>query len=1066
MPIHLPAFVPAALVILLANTDAQVIKGFSGGPVLDGKVERPLRYQPDGTDFVIESGDKTFNRSLYGPDSGFRVEAGDRPEFALFLPGRGGNLRVGFKTADHAKWAFDAGTVTARYRPGSMRYELRDESLGDATLQLDVIPRKDADAAILKAELTGGAGGVELVVAYGTGDGSRGRRGGDLGTEGVPLDEFFRFRPGNAEGSTVEIDGGSFVVGKNKVGSVQGATSPPFEFHTASADDWSSPDRLAAQAGSDSKRPVVVGTAPLTPGEPVFLELGKPRDTSGTDPREDFAKAEAARQRIAGTIVIETPDPFINAAAAALGPAAEAVWHDEQSAWLHGAVAWRVPLLGWRGDYIGDTLGWHDRQQRFFRRWAARQNTSSIPERIPAADPSDHLARNENALHSNGDMSGTHYDMNLVFIDALFRHLLWTGDVEFAREMWPVIKRHLAWEKRLFRREFDTADGRKLPLYEAYCCIWASDDLWYSGGGAAHASAYNYFHRSMAAKFARLIGEDPGPHEREAGLIAEGMRQLLWLPEKGWFAEGKDLLGLQRTRDNPALWTFYHTLDSGLPTADEASRMMRYVDTQLAHFPLKGPGVPDDRNYFTLPTSNWMPYAWSTNNVVMAEAAHTALAYWQADRDSTAFDLFKGCLLDSMFMGACPGNLGMCTSFDMARGESQRDFADGVGTVSRTMIEGLFGVKPDALAGELTIRPGFPRDWDHASLRHPDLELEFSSKQDTQTFTIRPKFAKPMALRLELAPWREEVEGVTINDRPATWTNEPGSSRITITAPAADVYEVLVTWKGDKPRDPVLPPAPEVVSPTPAPATNWNAPVGPDIDCIDLAPTFNDKITSIFATDYLSPRSPFCSLAIPKQGYGSWCHPADTFEIDDSGLRKVAARNQGRLSLPNGIPLQTPSAAGVDNVAFVSRWDNHPDDLTLPLSGSASHAYLLMAGSTNSMQSRIDNGEVIFTYTDGSTSRLALHNPTTWWPIDQDYVIDDFAFRYDGAIPPRIDLKTGKVRMPAREDLRNGSNQMIPGGAATVLDLPLDPTKPLESLTVRALSNEVVIGLMSVTLAR
>jgi hypothetical protein len=35
-----------------------------------------------------------------------------------------------------------------------------------------------------------------------------------------------------------------------------------------------------------------------------------------------------------------------------------------------------------------------------------------------------------------------------------------------------------------------------------------------------------------------------------------------------------------------------------------------------------------------------------------------------------------------------------------------------------------------------------------------------------------------------------------------------------------------------------------------------------------------------------------------------------------------------------------------------------------------------------------------------------------------------------------------------------------------VLDLPLDPTKDLKSLTVRTLGNEVVIGLMAVTLER
>ena len=111
-------------------------------------------------------------------------------------------------------------------------------------------------------------------------------------------------------------------------------------------------------------------------------------------------------------------------------------------------------LLGWRGPYAMDALGWHDRARRHLEYWAARQNTDAIPESLPPPDETANLARSEAALHSNGDLSNSHYDMNLVFIDALFRHLLWTGDLAFARRTWPVIERHLAWERRLFRREF------------------------------------------------------------------------------------------------------------------------------------------------------------------------------------------------------------------------------------------------------------------------------------------------------------------------------------------------------------------------------------------------------------------------------------------------------------------------------------------------------------------------------------------------------------------------------------------------------------------------------------
>jgi len=42
----------------------------------------------------------------------------------------------------------------------------------------------------------------------------------------------------------------------------------------------------------------------------------------------------------------------------------------------------------------------------------------------------------------------------------------------------------------------------------------------------------------------------------------------------------------------------------------------------------------------------------------------------------------------------------------------------------------------------------------------------------------------------------------------------------------------------------------------------------------------------------------------------------------------------------------------------------------------------------------------------------------------------------------------------------------VDAGAATVLDLPLNSSKELKSLRLKAIPNDVVIGLMSVTLVR
>ena len=208
------------------------------------------------------------------------------------------------------------------------------------------------------------------------------------------------------------------------------------------------------------------------------------------------------------------------------------------------------------------------------------------------------------------------------------------------------------------------------------------------------------------------------------------------------------------------------------------------------------------------------------------------------------------------------------------------------------------------------------------------------------------------------------------------------------------------------------------------------------------------------------------SLGLPAQGLGAWAgHVNETAEIDDTGLRAAAGANGGRFVLPNGVPFATPGPGDAKNIVFTSQWDNYPREATVPLSGRAAHAYLLMAGSTYWMQSRLDNGEVIVTYRDGTTARLALHNPTNWWPINQDYFIDDYQFRRPEQIPPRVNLQTGTVRLLDVATFK-GKGRSVPGGAATVLDLPLDPTKELQSLTVRTLANEVVIGLMGLTLAR
>jgi hypothetical protein len=339
----------------------------------------------------------------------------------------------------------------------------------------------------------------------------------------------------------------------------------------------------------------------------------------------------------------------------------------------------------------------------------------------------------------------------------------------------------------------------------------------------------------------------------------------------------------------------------------------------------------------------------------------------------------------------------------------------------------------------------------------------------TETYSVEPKFSKPMALRLQIPALRSGGASVTVNGRLAKWRAVDESiagPRVEIQSDAAPHFEVVIQWKGEsRPGRDALPRV--QAAPQRSPAIDWNAklPAGVKLEAVNLDPVFNDRVTQIFRNEYRTPRSPFCSLALPRQGIGGWADNKMEFDADDSGLRAVAAKAGGKFVLPNGVPFETPTNTGAKNIVFTSQWDNYPREVSVPLTGKSPHAWLLMAGSTGPMQSRFDNGEVIVTYADGTTSRLALLNPVNWWPIDQDYFIDDYAFRRPEPVPPRVDLKTGGVRILEVDEFK-GRGGKVPGGAATVLDLPLDPAKELKSLTVRALANEVVIGLMAVTLAR
>src|SRR5436190_17684833 len=151
--------------------------------------ERNIHYKPEGNDFVCVNGKMRFNRALYGTNTGFRVEAGDLPEFAMYMPGMGGNIKFGLISGNKSKWLINAQNIKTIYRAGSMIYEIKDPMLGNGSLQLTILALPDAEGMIIKTEFRNLVANFELLWAYGAASGKKFSRDGDIGAD--PESSFY-----------------------------------------------------------------------------------------------------------------------------------------------------------------------------------------------------------------------------------------------------------------------------------------------------------------------------------------------------------------------------------------------------------------------------------------------------------------------------------------------------------------------------------------------------------------------------------------------------------------------------------------------------------------------------------------------------------------------------------------------------------------------------------------------------------------------------------------------------------------------------------------------------------
>src|ERR1035437_3462385 len=294
-------------------------------PLMEGMTARPLRYRPVAGEFVIRNGGEFFNRPIYAPCSptqtgDFRVDAGDRPEFSLYLPGHGGNLKLGIMAPAGvgSKWAADCDEVVARYRPGRMIYEVRDFLLGSGTLRMELLTAGEGSGLIVKIDGHGMPAGTRLAWAFGGVSGRKGRRNGDIGCEVEPVSRFFQVR---AE----ECDGNSYVLGNATARLSSKAAELALAFPAGSrlgVEEFSAfgaaPKIVAAGTADASRKQLVLTGSVEMKSAPMYLTIdrilsGAQAGTQfgGSDPAAAFTARSAQVETIAGTLSIGTPEEYL-----------------------------------------------------------------------------------------------------------------------------------------------------------------------------------------------------------------------------------------------------------------------------------------------------------------------------------------------------------------------------------------------------------------------------------------------------------------------------------------------------------------------------------------------------------------------------------------------------------------------------------------------------------------------------------------------------------------------------------------------------------------------------------
>lgn len=1085
-------------------------------------MKRSTHYTPTENGFSICGSSEVFNRTLYGShknDTGssrYCTFAGDAPQFmgavtdwtenTYSFYAKCGTLtsglaltsgqRVGFYYSDNidqsSRWFHNSEDTVAEFKNGWMEYELTQMSpwFPDVQVNMEAYPLLPEDGFLIHYKITTNQRVVFVAGFGGITD--------YIGRFEYKDDPIRYFHTADCVGNTIELGNDRACIHHPCGRNMRIATSFPADFEVGSAKVLEKPyPSMFLNSQPEHQDDVVVKiSAVIEPGKTLdgyLIVLHNENENKINEWLERKDPIRYVKQQICAKhacISLNTPEHPLDLTIVPTVIALDSSWH--LNSFHHGAFGYHAPFLGWRNWYAPTALGWSERVENTM---SAHLNqivkNDGSEERIwfdgRGAREGDGLSPYHCIENSTGYLPFflgedlDYYNMQECAFDMMLYHIEWTGNLEIARKYFKEFGMMLDREERIF-------DPDKDGLYQNFLNTWISDGHSYNGAGCAQASSYNYRANRVMAQIAEKLGLSSEIYTARAEKIKRAVNEKLWIANLGVIAESIDTVGNCLIHPSPELSTTYLAIDCGIVNNFQAYTMLKYTEKYIKS--IATPGSDGRLSY----SSNWLPKQYSNCGIFPSENAQLALAYYKLGLKEQGKKIVDG-LVDCYFTGKNPG---MAAHIQSSRGTADLadlDFTDVSSTYLRLMIEGLFGIRFNALEGRVAIAPNFPETWDHASITLKDISLHYHRNGNQEIYDVHCDREEKKWLRIPMKSSSVEtvlVDGKSVSYEIQTALNHSflnieiskmgrfqlrimhGSGTIPnlrfsemVLAKNEIVFEVMdgelieyldisetlegITIVGNrlyaKTRDiaghhtlfvrvrkgeydawlagdyEILK---KEVEEKPLPMREFEP--------IDISTFFNCKMTEVHNREYLSPRPDGYSIGVFSNGRYAWewnHRGHNEVYVDDSMLRAAG----GTIHTPSGIPFLTPVKN--ENLACVSIWDNFPTELTIPLGGSAQELAILFVSTTNSMQTAVENVRIIVTYTDGETEVTKLI-----YPIH----IDDW-------LVPAIQTKNEIFYF-------NDYNH------ATIQRISLNKEKVLASVRIEAIANEVIIGIMGVSIGR